>query len=257
MKKQLFIKVANFKIKVVFYKPAEERKIFFLNFYDQFLKYFSGFIISKNSSQKFDGLIEIKDNQFFQTITKKNKFFFFGFEKIKNNHYLTYYQINIDHFFLLIQELIFYLLKEEGFFLHCSSIVKNNQAYLFLAPSGGGKSTIVKLIQDKDKILVDDLGIIRKIKNNFYLFQTPVREKNQYPKSFLGYKIRKIFFIKKAKFLKKEKISLEKDYQKYLELFIKQVWVKKRLTKKTFFLINDLFQKKQIGFYQLRFKKRI
>jgi ribosomal protein S27E len=60
-------------------------------------------------------------------------------------------------------------LKAKILFLHGSAYVKNNYATIFLAPSGGGKSTIIQGIL-KNNLYAEDTVIIKKIKSNFYVF---------------------------------------------------------------------------------------
>lgn len=63
-----------------------------------------------------------------------------------------------------------------GFLLHSSAVVYNNQAYLFSAPCGTGKSTHTQLWLKRfngSYILNDDKPAIKLTKNGFYVFGTP------------------------------------------------------------------------------------
>ncbi|MDO4586559.1 MAG: hypothetical protein Q4C95_04590 [Planctomycetia bacterium] len=75
---------------------------------------------------------------------------------------------------------IFYykLLRYNGFMLHASAIAYEDNAYLFSAPSGTGKSTHTDQWQqyfgtEKAIIINDDKPAIRLIDNRFYVFGTP------------------------------------------------------------------------------------
>jgi hypothetical protein len=62
-------------------------------------------------------------------------------------------------------------------FLHASSYFINNKAYLFLGPSGAGKTTIINTVS-KNKRLSNDTSIIIKKNNLFYVFASPF-DKNE------------------------------------------------------------------------------
>lgn len=69
------------------------------------------------------------------------------------------------------------LLNYNGVMLHSSAVCVDNEAYLFSAPSGTGKSTHTNLwleyFGDKAYILNDDKPAIRCIDNKFYAYGTP------------------------------------------------------------------------------------
>lgn len=67
--------------------------------------------------------------------------------------------------------------KYNGFFFHCSAISVDNQAIMFTAQSGTGKSTHrnlwMKVFGDRVTVINDDKPIIRKIDGEFYVYGTP------------------------------------------------------------------------------------
>lgn len=67
--------------------------------------------------------------------------------------------------------------KYNGFFLHCSSLMYENNAYIFTAKSGTGKSTHAslwrKVLKDKVTMINDDKPIVRLIDGKFYIYGTP------------------------------------------------------------------------------------
>ena len=69
-----------------------------------------------------------------------------------------------------------------GIIFHCSAVMVDNEAYLFTAPSGTGKSTHARLwrelLGDKAVMINDDKPIIRKIDNEFYVYGTPWKGKH-------------------------------------------------------------------------------
>lgn len=69
----------------------------------------------------------------------------------------------------------------DAFFFHCSSIAVDNQAVMFTARSGTGKSTHrnlwTKNFGDKVTVINDDKPIIRKVDDVFYVYGTPWKGK--------------------------------------------------------------------------------
>lgn len=64
------------------------------------------------------------------------------------------------------------ILFGEGLMLHAAGVVKDDRAYIFFAPSGGGKSTIAGL-SSKYTILTDELVAIRRANGSFNAYGTP------------------------------------------------------------------------------------
>lgn len=67
--------------------------------------------------------------------------------------------------------------KYDAFFFHCSAISVHNQAVMFTAQSGTGKSTHrnlwTKNFGDRVAVINDDKPIIRRIDGRYYVFGTP------------------------------------------------------------------------------------
>ena len=85
---------------------------------------------------------------------------------------------------VLFRKLCDYTLKNaNGIIFHCSAIMVNNEAYLFTAPSGTGKSTHTRLwreaLKDKAVMINDDKPIIRYVDGDFYVYGTPWRGKHE------------------------------------------------------------------------------
>lgn len=81
-------------------------------------------------------------------------------------------------YFFTGQRFYYRLLDFGGIMLHASAVMMDNQAYLFTAPSGVGKSTHTALWQkifgsDRAKIINDDKPAIRKMDGKFYAYGTP------------------------------------------------------------------------------------
>lgn len=110
----------------------------------------------------------------------------------KSNRITTFYTISLYQFLLLLMIIVKKLLaKNNGFILHASGVKIQNAAVLFTGKPGIGKSTAVKLLQKQYSPIGDDSIIIRKIRNVYYAYQTPVIEKMP-----LGQKTNEALFLK-------------------------------------------------------------
>ncbi|MFH0790393.1 MAG: hypothetical protein V2A64_02060 [Candidatus Omnitrophota bacterium] len=100
-----------------------------------------------------------------------------------------------------------FLIKKGFSLLHACGIISKNRGYLFVASSGGGKSTIAKLAVKKGfRVLNDDRIIIRKFRNRYIMQGSPWH--GDVPQTNSGYVyLRDIFFLKKAVFNRVEPMS--------------------------------------------------
>lgn len=94
------------------------------------------------------------------------------------------------------------LIKYNGLLLHSSAVVVDNEAYLFSAPCGTGKSTHtglwIKYLKDKNPyILNDDKPAIRIIDNEIYAFGTPFSGKYDISQN-KQVKLKAICFLERA-----------------------------------------------------------
>lgn len=112
--------------------------------------------------------------------------------------------LNIDSIEYIFAGSYFYnhILDFDGFLLHSSAICKDNNAYLFSADSGTGKSThtlnwLKYFGKDNVTYINDDKPAIRKIENKFYCCGTPFSGKTNLSKNIL-IPIRAIIFIKRG-----------------------------------------------------------
>lgn len=110
-------------------------------------------------------------------------------EKIKHlqQNYPHLSEDDIEYIFLG-QIFYRYILKHDGILLHSSCVVKDNQAYLFSAPSGTGKSTHTSLWLNEFNdayILNDDKPAIIYKDNILYAAGTPFSGKHDISKNLL------------------------------------------------------------------------
>lgn len=84
----------------------------------------------------------------------------------------------ILEFIALYRKYIYIVMdRYDAFFFHCSAICVDNQAIMFTAKSGTGKSTHrnlwMKNFGDRVTVINDDKPIVRKINGVFYVYGTP------------------------------------------------------------------------------------
>lgn len=66
-------------------------------------------------------------------------------------------------------------LNTDGLLLHSSGVVRQGVGYVFFGPSGAGKTTTSRLAAREATVLSDDLVIIRKKGEQYYLFGVPFK----------------------------------------------------------------------------------
>jgi len=96
--------------------------------------------------------------------------------------------------FFLKTALANFFLEKKGFFLHASSLVKNDQGLIFAGKRRVGKSTVIKLASIYEP-LNDDFAIIRKIKGKFFVFSSPFYETNPIPKRKKMFPVKAVYFL--------------------------------------------------------------
>lgn len=210
-------------------KPLSKSADFTLDFYEQTMM-----VLEKNS-----------DN------IKRN--FIYAFGEKKTNRIATFYHISLNQLTLIFAQALHRLLsKKKGFFIHSSASNINGSGVLFTGNSGAGKSTVISFLNQSYPTLADDIVIIKRVKNQYYCYQTPLIEKNSWiKKESKGYRVDKIYFLRKATYFKTEKITNKNWITSKLS---RQLWVEKGALKeqmKHFLEFVNIFD----NFYLLHFAK--
>jgi hypothetical protein len=86
------------------------------------------------------------------------------------------------------------IVKKGGFLLHASAIADDNYSYVFCGPSESGKTTIARLLQEKD-VLTDETAAIVNKDNRHYAYATPFFGELRGVSKNRGAPIKAIFFI--------------------------------------------------------------
>ncbi|MCR4263894.1 MAG: hypothetical protein NUV98_04220 [Candidatus Roizmanbacteria bacterium] len=139
------------------------------------------------------------------------------YEQVNDNKIIVSYTISTSQFHFILRKILLYLLKDKGFIFHGAAVANNNDAFLFIGKSGSGKTTISSLLAPNFRSLNDDYTFIQKSGGTYCYYQTPLWERNGwYQKDNKQYKLKKIFFLKKASSCKIEKITDKEFLFKYL-----------------------------------------
>lgn len=231
MENSTCLNIAGFNIQINL-TPTEWEFAFKLK-EEEIQKYWKGFIVGKPT--KIDYKINFVERSYLEVLyKKKEKKQYMGFFEEKNKKEInTFYQINIFQFQVILRRIINILLAGNGFILHGSASQVSGQAYLFTGNNGAGKSTTMKLLNPEYPALADDTAIIKKEKNQYFLYQTPFIEKEWWvKKNSQKLPLKKVYFLKKKRYFKEEIIE---DKGFLFEKVIKQFWTEddKFVTKKT------------------------
>jgi len=203
-----YVCIAGFNIKILFY-PLIKNKILFQQIHQRF-----EFFISTEINQPADYTIvihSINPDQRLKTISTKYqnaKQYYFMFYEKKGKYVNTFDHISFSQLYYIISNAIHELLSQKkGIIIHGSAVCIDGSGSLFLAPSGGGKSTVLKLLAKKFIPIADDKIILRKQGQHFYCYTSHFCEKNAYKKNRDGYIVKGIFFLRKAESCTIKRIS--------------------------------------------------
>ncbi len=102
--------------------------------------------------------------------------FFKGSILLKDNRAVFYIKDCDEFLWLMIRNLLracyaIFVFNNNGFLMHGSCIVNNDEGYLFCGKPGAGKSTVAKL--SNSKVLSDESLIIRDYKDRTIVYGTP------------------------------------------------------------------------------------
>jgi hypothetical protein len=143
--------------------------------------------------------------------------------KMQANEYI------FDSFLRILYSVI--LLSNEGFLIHSAGLERQGKGYLLPGASSSGKSTIARKAKDF-RILSDELVVVRRIENSFYLFATPFIGEFNAEAANICVPLEKIFFLNRG-------LSFAYQRQTQLETMI-------NLLGNVFFFTRDLQSNQEI-----------
>lgn len=161
--------------------------------------------------------IEAEDTE--MIYREKQKSYYFETLRFKGKDTVeTFYRIGPTQFTSIFKQILLRILeRKDAFMLHTSSVKIGRYAYLFMAHSGGGKSTTMKNLNYKYPSIADDSVIIRRENGKYYLYQTPMIEKEWWiKKSSQRHEIGALYFLKKAKVYEEQPFENKREMLAYL-----------------------------------------
>jgi len=208
--RSIYFQAAGFNIKIEFAKS--KRLIANDRLREALIKQLSGFMI-ESKGIVFDFTIKVVycPELLFGRTTKV--IYAPIFNQLQTNKAEISYYNSLDHFNSALLEILNQLLiKHNGFILHASACVFQGKPLIFLGKTNNGKSTVVQLLLPEAKILADDHLLVRRIKNDYNFFQSPLIERNPYPKfGLINYRIDSLYLLQKSKCCETKKVA-SKDY---------------------------------------------
>jgi len=217
--KPLYLRIADFRIKITFLpskelirnsKLREELRIQLRDFLvTSFMKAEYEILVRYDPSM----MVNFKTQQLFVPI----------YRKLSSRKTAIGYFNSLDHFnTVLLEVLNCLLIKHNGFILHASSVKIGGKLLIFCGNSGGGKSTIVKLLKSGTPIS-DDHILVRKRKGRYCYYVSPLIERNKYPHLDTIGVDGKIYLLKQSKRYSLKRITQEKAVNLLLSLISKPI----------------------------------
>ena len=74
-----------------------------------------------------------------------------------------------------------------GLLLHSAGVVRGERGYIFPGPSGTGKSTIASLVTDRERVLSDEMVVVRRrAEGSYWVYSTPFYGTNESAEESIG-----------------------------------------------------------------------
>lgn len=250
-----YFNFAGFTVSFVLHPLTQESIFKRRSSYLKFLNINFG-VFKDDGKKKVDFTINILDVKSTKIISDSSgKYHYINYYKEINKYEIdTYYTNSPEQIQIILRNILLKLLLENnGMLVHASCAIDTNGfAYLFVGPSGAGKSTIIRLLSKKYKPFTDDYSIVRKISSHYYIYQTPIIEKNLIKKVKKKYQLKAIYSLEKARTFRIKKIN---DLTYKISLFCNQIFTNKEEDRKFFLLSTVSFLRSNIPFYIMEFKK--
>ena len=150
----------------------------------------------------------------------------------------------------LYRKFLTYALSKDTLIIHSSAIAVDGNGYLFVAPSGTGKSTHTalwrELFKDKAVMINDDKPVVRKVDGEFFVYGTPWNGKHRLDTNAKA-KVKAVCLIKRGKTNHIREISKKEMLLKILNQTMRPR--KEQEVGKVFELIEGLLD--SVGLYEL------
>jgi len=108
----------------------------------------------------------------------------------------------------------------DGLVLHAASVCDEHSAYLFPAPSGVGKSTLVRNSPDR-VVLSDEGSLVRIVGGRLFAYGSPFRSEELRDFRFIRKPVRGIYFLQQAPYDRLLQVEKAEALQRFLtEVFL-------------------------------------
>ncbi len=97
-------------------------------------------------------------------------------------------------------------IRKNGFFIHAAATEYNNIGWLFPGKSGAGKTTLAEEMKSH-RILTDEMALILKYDNNWYVYGSPFSAAHSDENSANGAPVGAVIYIRKSKRLALETLE--------------------------------------------------
>jgi len=212
--KRIILNIAGIRIGFEF-EDKDDKFFYFFNeryfpFYDkikpkQLIKVrFDEKVFLKNEGVLVNGIENIK--------IRRKDFYFDG--KILNLNKNIY---SFDSFLRVYLSNI--LNKKNGLMLHSSGVSIKNKGFIFVSKSGGGKTTIARILSNQCDVLCDEIIPVVFENNKIYAFSSPFYGEINLVKKNIKVELAKIFLIKKSD----TNLEKELDFKEKINRIIKCV----------------------------------
>ncbi len=218
---EYYLSIAEFVIKIKI--SASEQVIFREIFLENFRRLWRGVMLLESERTDFEIECDLSDPAM-RTIVKKEKLYMEAWAtEVKQNKIRLANLSSLWVLQLAIRQAVMHLLKGQGFLLHASAVRGESKGMqIFLAESGGGKSTTAKRASELGlRHVADDSVIVRKIKGGWRCYGPGMVEKQYLASSIGSSRFALNCLIKSASTRKYEPSSLAEK----LSLVMKQVWL--------------------------------
>lgn len=185
----------------------------------------AGFIKKSSKKSDFQIIFRQDDKNSVEIHQKDNKHYYLTFVRdFEKRRVETYYHIGLIELQILLKEVFAFLLeKNNGFMLHASGVIgEKKNLKLFMAKTGGGKTTVSNLLAGsrKYKKFCDDVVVVKKIGKKWNYFSPPFVEKTHISTKTRASKA-KLYFVKKSK---KASVKPVNNKSATTKRFLEQVW---------------------------------
>jgi hypothetical protein len=244
----LYLRFAEINIALNF-TPSGEPEFFEDPLFLSVKKSFEPYFVDRCEVDHIVSFVKVDDYEYLFNLKEKKDYVLVS-KKISKKETVSFYHISMPQLQIILRNICQLVLRGKGVILHASSVVSSDKGYVFFGESGAGKSTISRKLTGGLKPFSDDSIILIKRQKGWYIYQTPVLQKNGIlERTNRGVEVSKFSFIYKSKDDKLNKII---NKQEAMMLIMKQLYTDKKNLNRQISFLMDLVARSE-DFYKLYF----